>query len=121
MHCYEKVTVIFQPPASASLALESYLALAGEADWGGQCVLAYAEREFRRYAQCGMPLSGFVGARCPSGGHDLLVAVSRQGRRLCPSCSARPMAETTTLLVDHVFPQSTARRPATRARPVWVE
>jgi hypothetical protein len=102
--------LIFQSPASASLALESYLALAGEDGWDGQCVLAFVEREFRRHLQRGILLSRFAGARCPGGGNDLFVAFSRKGRRLCPPCSARTMAETAAQLVDHVFLPLQARR-----------
>ena len=44
--------------------LETYLALAGEADWDGWQVPAYVEETFRRYLECGILAHGFAGARC---------------------------------------------------------
>lgn len=90
--------------------LETYLALAREDDWDGQRVPAYVEREFRRYLECGILAYGFARARCSDCGHDFLVAFSRKGRRLCPSCSARRMAETAAHLVDHVIPPLPVRQ-----------
>ena len=65
---------------------------------------AYVEREFRHYLECGILAYGFARARCPSCGHDFLVAFSCKGRGLCSSCNARRMAETAAHLVDHVIP-----------------
>lgn len=48
--------------------LETYLALAGEDDWGGQRVPVFVEREFRRYPECGILPYGFARARCADGG-----------------------------------------------------
>ena len=83
--------------------LETYLALAGEADWDGQHVRADVERECRRYLECGILACGFCRARCPACGQDFLVAFSCKGRAVCPSCNALRMAETAARLVDHVF------------------
>ena len=74
--------------------LETYLALAREGDWDGQRMPAAAEREFRRYLECGILACGFCRARCPECGHDFLVAFSCKGRAVCLSCNARRMAET---------------------------
>lgn len=84
--------------------LETYLALAGEDDWGGQHVRADVERQFRRYLECGILAYGFARARCPDCEHDFLVDFSCKGRALCPSCNARRIAETGAHLVEHVFP-----------------
>ncbi len=84
--------------------LETYLALAREGDGDGPWVPASAEREFRRYLECGILAYGFARARCPACGQDFLVAFSGKGRGICPSCNARRMAETAAHLIDHVFP-----------------
>jgi hypothetical protein len=44
--CHPEQAVLYQVVRQH---LETYLALAGEDDWDGQHVLAYVEREFRRY------------------------------------------------------------------------
>jgi uncharacterized protein (DUF983 family) len=44
----------------------------------------------------------FAGARCPDCGHDFLVSFSCKGRRLCPSCNARRMAQTAAALSPDV-------------------
>ncbi len=90
--------------------LETYLALAEEADWDGWQVPVYVEKAFRRYLECGILAYGFARARCGECGHDVLVAFSCKGRGLCPSCNARRMVETAAYLVDHVFPQLPVRQ-----------
>ncbi|MGB5733306.1 MAG: transposase zinc-binding domain-containing protein [Thiohalocapsa sp.] len=50
------------------------------------------------------------GPRCPDYGHDLLAAFACKGRGLCPSCNARPMAETAARLVDRVIPPLPVRQ-----------
>ena len=98
---------LLAPPAEH---LEPYLAFAREADWGGHAVPAYAEREFRRYLECGILSGGFARARCGECGHDVLVAFSCRGRGVCPSCNARRLAETAAHLVDNVFPPLAVRQ-----------
>ena len=73
--------------------LETYLLLAGEGEWGAPSVPAQAEREFRRYLECGILAHGFARARCDDCGHDFLVAFSCKGRGVCPSCTTRRMAD----------------------------
>ena len=90
--------------------LETYLALAQEAELDGQQMSAYVEREFRRYLECGILAYGFARARCGECGHDFLVAFSCKGRGLYPSCNARRMAETAAHLVDDVFPPLPVRQ-----------
>ena len=61
------------------------------------------ERELRRHLECGILAYGFARARFPDCGHHFLVAFPCKGG-VCPSCNARPMAETAAHLVAHIFP-----------------
>ena len=70
----------------------------------------YVEREFRRYLECGVLAHDFARARCGQCGHDLPVALSCQGRGVCPSCNARRMVATATHLTDHVLPALPVRQ-----------
>jgi hypothetical protein len=81
---------------------ETFRALCQD-DWEGQSMPAYAEREFRRYLECGILAYGFARARCGECGHDFLLAFSCKGRTVCPSCNTRRMAESAAHLVDHVL------------------
>jgi hypothetical protein len=84
--------------------LTTDLELARQADWDGDAVPPYVEREFYRFLECGILAYGFARVYCDAWGHDFLVAFSCKGRGVCPSCMARRMAETAAHLVDHVFP-----------------
>ena len=90
--------------------LETYLALANEADPMGDGVPDHVEKEFRSYLKCGILAHGFARARCSSCGYDFLVAFSCKGRGACPSCNAKRMAETAAHLVDHVIPHVPVRQ-----------
>jgi len=90
--------------------VETYLALAHEADPMGEGVPDSVEKEFRSYLKCGILAHGFARARCASCGYDFLVAYSCKGRGACPSCNAKRMAETAAHLVDHVFPHVPVRQ-----------
>ena len=90
--------------------LETYLALAHEADPMGDGVPDFVEEEFRSYLRCGILAHGFARARCSSCGYDFLVAFSCTGRGVCPSCNAKRMAQTAAHLVDHVFPHVPVRQ-----------
>ncbi|NNM05505.1 MAG: IS91 family transposase, partial [Gemmatimonadetes bacterium] len=90
--------------------LETYLALANEADPMGDGVPDHLEKEFRSYLKCGILAHGFARARCSSCGYDFLVAFSCKGRGVCPSCNAKRMAETAAHLVDHVIPHVRVRQ-----------
>jgi len=70
----------------------------------------YVEWEFCRYLECVILAHGFVTARCPECGHDLLIAYYCKGRGVCPSCNTRRMAETAAHLVGHVFPPVPVRQ-----------
>jgi hypothetical protein len=88
---------------------ETFRALCQD-DWEEQSMPPYAEREFRRYLECGILAHGFARARCDECGHDFLIAFSCKGRGVCPSCNARRMVETAAHLVDHVFPKLPVRQ-----------
>jgi uncharacterized protein (DUF983 family) len=64
----------------------------------------FVEDEFRSFLDCGILAAGFVRFRCPSCGHNRLLAFSCKGRIWCPSCGGRRMSETSAHLVDRVFP-----------------
>ena len=89
--------------------LETSLALCRD-DWEEEGISPHAERELRRYLECGILAYGFARARCGECGHDFLVAFSCKGRGVCPSCNARRMAETAAHLVDHVLPPVPVRQ-----------
>jgi hypothetical protein len=70
----------------------------------------YVEREFRRYLDCGILAHGFARAPCGQCGHDFLIAFSRKGRGVCPSCNTRRMVATAAHLTDHVLPPRPVRQ-----------
>ena len=71
---------------------------------------AHAERELRRYLECGILAHGFARAYCDECKHDFLIAYSCKGRGVCPSCNTRRMVETAAHLADHVFPRLPVRQ-----------
>ncbi|MEF8715705.1 MAG: transposase zinc-binding domain-containing protein [Accumulibacter sp.] len=71
---------------------------------------AHAEREFRRYLECGILAHGFARARCAECGRDFLIAWSCKGRGVCPACNTRRMVETAAHLADHVLPRLPVRQ-----------
>jgi hypothetical protein len=89
--------------------LETFLALCHD-DWEDERIAPHAERELRRYLQCGILAYGFARARCGECGHDFLLAFSCKGRGICPSCNTRRMAESAAHLVDHVLPRLPVRQ-----------
>lgn len=84
--------------------------LAEARDANGMGLPRYVEREFRAYLACGILAHGFVRISCDTCRKDMLVAFSCKGRGLCPSCSARRMADTAAHLVDRVIPQAPIRQ-----------
>jgi len=66
--------------------------------------------EFERYLRCGLLCHGFVRVRCPTCRDELLVAFSCKNRGVCPSCSARRMADTAAHLRDLVWPDVPVRQ-----------
>jgi len=89
--------------------LETFLALCRD-DWEEERVSTHAERELRRYLECGILAYGFARARCDDCGHDFLIAFSCKGRGICPSCNTRRMVETAAHLADHVLPRLPVRQ-----------
>jgi hypothetical protein len=89
--------------------LETFIALS-HSNWAEERLPPHAERELRRYLECGILAYGFARARCSEWGHDFLVAFSCKGRGVCPSCTARRMAETAAHLADHVLPRLPVRQ-----------
>ncbi|QEP44778.1 IS91 family transposase [Ectothiorhodospiraceae bacterium BW-2] len=89
--------------------LETFLALCHD-DWEQERVSPHAERELRRFLECGILAYGFARARCDECGHDFLIAFSCKGRGVCPSCNTRRMAETAAHLTDHVLPRLPVRQ-----------
>jgi len=93
----------------AKPSAETFLALCHD-DWEQERVSPHAERELRRFLECGILAYGFARARCDECGHDFLIAFSCKGRGVCPSCNTRRMAETAAHLVDHVLPRLPVRQ-----------
>ena len=82
--------------------LETFLAEA-RLRGGGEGLPAFVEREFREYLSCGVLARGFARFRCTDCQREMLVAFSCKGRRFCPSCCGRRMAELAAHLVDGVL------------------
>jgi hypothetical protein len=89
--------------------LETFLSR-GRDEWWEARVPPHAERELRRFLECGILAHGFARARCDACGHDFLIAFSCKGRAVCPSCNTRRMAETAAHLADHVLPRVPVRQ-----------
>ena len=90
--------------------LESFLAVAADADSPGQGVPAWAEDDFRAYLRCGILAHGFARARCGECGAERLIAFSCKGRGVCPSCNTRRMVEVAAHLNDEVLPPLPVRQ-----------
>ena len=75
----------------------------------GRALPEYAQREFEDYIRCGCLDHGFLRVCCDSCHFKHLVAFSCKRRGFCPSCGARRMAESATLLVDAVLPEQPVR------------
>jgi len=88
--------------------LETWLELATGPS--GESPPAHVERSFRRYLERGILAHGFARAYCDKCQHDFLIAYSRKGRGVCPSCNTRRMVETAAHLADHVFPRVAVRQ-----------
>jgi len=66
--------------------------------------------EFESHLRCGLLCHGFARVRCPTCRDELLVAFSCKNRGVCPSCSARRMADTAAHLRDLVLPEVPVRQ-----------
>ncbi len=79
-------------------------------DADGRGLPRYVERELDEYLRCGMLVHGFARVRCQACGDELVVAFSCKRRGICPSCTARRMADTAAHLADHVLPRAPYRQ-----------
>ena len=76
----------------------------------GKYLPNYVKAEFEGYLKCGCLEHGFLRVRCENFHHEQLVAFSCKRRGFCPSCGARRMAETASLLVDDILPHEPIRQ-----------
>ena len=89
--------------------LASFLAETAERYPSGE-LPPFIQGEFERYLSCGILEHGFARVRCSSCRDELLVAFSCKNRGVCPSCSARRMADTAAHLRAQVFPEVPLRQ-----------
>ncbi len=76
----------------------------------GRPLPAFVQREFEDYLKCGRLEHGFLRVRCSECHAEKLVAFSCKCRGFCPSCGARRMVDSATLLVDEVLPHVPMRQ-----------
>ena len=81
-----------------------------EADPEGGGLPRYVERELAAYLRCGVLAHGFARVRCQTCGDEIVVAFSCKSRGICPSCTARRMADTAAHLVTRVLPRAPYRQ-----------
>ena len=74
------------------------------ADSEGGGLPRYVERELAEYVRRGILAHGFTRVRCQACDDEIVVAFSCKRRGICPSCTARRMADTAAHLVDRVLP-----------------
>ncbi len=79
-------------------------------DTGRTGLPRYVERELAEYLRCGILAHGFARVRSQACADELVVAFSCKRRGICPSCTARRMADTAAHLVDHVLPRAPYRQ-----------
>ena len=78
----------------------------------------FIEKAFRAHLSCGRLPAGFARIKCQACGYQRLLAFSCKSR-LCPSCHARRMHDTSLHLLDHVLPRVPWRQwVLTLPRPV---
>src|SRR5262245_34956965 len=102
---------------------QTLLAELRDADPEGGGLPRYVERELAAYLRCGILAHGFARVRCQTCHDEIVVAFSCKRRGICPSCTARRMADTAAHLVDRVLPRAiptvgvhAAQAAAARAR-----
>ena len=71
-------------------------------DADGRGLPRHVDRELAAYLRCGLLAHGFARVRCHACADEILVAFSCKRRGICPSCTARRMADTAARFVDHV-------------------
>jgi hypothetical protein len=79
-------------------------------DADGRGLPCHIDRELAEYLRCGILAHGFARVRCSTCNDELLVAFSCKRRGICPSCTARRMADTAAHLVDRVLPSAPYRQ-----------
>ena len=79
-------------------------------DADGRGLPRHVDRELAAYLRCGLLAHGFARVRCQACADEILVAFSCKRRGICPSCTARRMADTAAHLVDHVLPSAPYRQ-----------
>ena len=89
---------------------QTMLAEVRAADPEGGGLPRHVERELTEYLRCGVLAHGFARVRCATCHDDIVVAFSCKRRGLCPSCTARRMADTAAHLVDHLLPRAPYRQ-----------
>jgi len=89
---------------------QTMLAEVRAADPEGGGLPRHVERELTEYLRCGVLAHGFARVRCTTCHEEVVVAFSCKRRGLCPSCTARRMADTAAHLVDHVLPRAPYRQ-----------
>jgi len=80
------------------------------ADPNGYGLPRHVDRELEAYLRCGVLAYGFVRVQCEACHDELVVAFSCKRRGLCPSCTARRMADTAAHLVNRVLPEAQYRQ-----------
>jgi hypothetical protein len=89
---------------------QTLLAELRDADPDGGGLPRYVERELAAYLRCGILAHGFTRVRCQTCHDEIVVAFSCKRRGICPSCTARRMADTAAHLVDRVLPRAPYRQ-----------
>jgi len=89
---------------------ETMLAELRDADPDGGGLPRYVERELAAYLRCGILAHGFARVRCQTCRDEIVVAFSCKSRGICPSCTARRMADSAAHLVTRVLPRAPYRQ-----------
>lgn len=89
---------------------QTMLAELRDADPDGGGLPRYVERELAAYLKCGILAHGFARVRCQTCRDEIVVAFSCKSRGICPSCTARRMADTAAHLVARVLPRAPYRQ-----------
>jgi len=96
---------------------ETMLAELRDADPDSGGLPRYVERELAAYLRCGILAHGFARVRCQTCRDEIVVAVSCKSRGICPSCTARRMADTAAAVVDRRRPHRVQAQAPVARRP----
>jgi hypothetical protein len=89
---------------------QTMLAEVRAADPDGRGLPRHVERELDAYLRYGILAHSFARVRCQACSDELLVSFSCKRRGVCPSCTARRMADTAAHLVSDVLPAAPNRQ-----------